>query len=353
MVNFDISSPVLVTGATGYVAGHLVKRLLEEGVTVHSAVRNPSDKEKLKHLITMAENSPGEIVFFQSDLLKEGSYSEAMKGCSIVFHTASPFIWNVNDPQKDLVDPALIGTRNVLNEVNRTESVQRVILTSSLVAIYGDNVDISNAPNGILTEEVWNTSSSLQRNPYSFSKTIAERDAWEIARSQSRWDMVVLNPGVVLGPGITPFTTSESFRIVKGFGDGTFKYGVAHLEIGAVDVRDLAEAHLAAARKDTAPGRYIVNGHNTNMFELAELLRDRFGKDYPLPKKVLPKWLAWLLIPLLVRSITREYISRNMNHPFRADNSKSINDLGLAYRPLSETINEMFQQMADAGIFKS
>ena len=157
----DTSSPVLVTGATGYVAGHIIQRLLEAGVTVHAAVRDPTRKEKLKFLSELAEHLPGEIKYFKSDLLDEGSYCEAMQGCSIVFHTASPFTIDVKDPQKDLVDPAVLGTRNVLEEASRTDSVRRVVLTSSCAAIYGDNADCRAAPGGILTEEAWNTTSSL------------------------------------------------------------------------------------------------------------------------------------------------------------------------------------------------
>ena len=130
MKNIDKNMPVMVSGATGYVAGWIVKRLLEEGLTVHAPIRNPDNTESLKYLDAIAANSKGTIKYFKADLLKEGSYDEAMKGCELVFHTASPFINTVKDPQKDLVDPALIGTKNVLGSVNSTESVKRVVLTT-------------------------------------------------------------------------------------------------------------------------------------------------------------------------------------------------------------------------------
>ena len=114
METIDKTKPVLVTGATGYVAGRLVEKLLSEGMTVHAAVRNPSDTEKTKYLDALASSLPGTIKYFKSELLDEGSYDEAMKDCEVVFHTASPFVRSVKDPQKDLVDPAKKGTRNVL-----------------------------------------------------------------------------------------------------------------------------------------------------------------------------------------------------------------------------------------------
>jgi len=188
MLNIDKTKPVLVTGATGYVAGWIVKRLLDEGVIVHAAVRDPADYKKIKHLNDLALKTHGKIHFFKADLLDQGSYEEAMNGCEIVFHTASPFTLNISDPQKDLVDPAVLGTQNVLDAANKTTSVKRVVLTSSCAAIYGDTADKESVPNGVFTEEHWNTTSSLDHQPYSFSKTAAEKAAWSIANTQSRWN---------------------------------------------------------------------------------------------------------------------------------------------------------------------
>ncbi|MEM8736828.1 MAG: NAD-dependent epimerase/dehydratase family protein [Planctomycetota bacterium] len=345
----DAAAPVLVTGATGYVAGHIIKRLLESGVTVHAAVRDPSRADKLQYLNELAAESKGEIKYFKSDLLHEGSYGEAMQGCSVVFHTASPFTIDVKDPQKELVDPAVLGTRNVLEEANRHESVRRVVLTSSCAAIYGDNADCQAAPGGVLTEDVWNTSSSLTHQAYSYSKTQAEKAAWTIADQQNRWDLVVINPSLVLGPGINPHATSESFSMVKQLGDGSMKSGAPRYVIGAVDVRDLAYAHLAAAYVPSAKGRHIISGHETDLFEMAQALVPKYGDQFPLPRKVMPKWLVWLVAPLVNKAMTRKIVSLNVNVPWKADNSKSKRDLGVTYRPLAESMNDMFEQLVRSG----
>ena len=353
-MNFEIdtSSRVLVTGATGYVAGHIIKRLLEAGVMVHAAVRDPDRADKLKYLNEIAGNSPGEIKYFKSDLLAEGSYGEAMQGCSIVFHTASPFTIDVKDPQKELVDPAVLGTRNVLEEANRADSVLRVVLTSSCAAIYGDNADCRAAPGGVLSEEIWNTTSSLTHQAYSYSKTQAEKAAWEIADKQDRWDLVVINPSFVLGPGVNPNATSESFAMVKQFGDGSMKSGAPRFGIGIVDVRDLAVAHLAAAYIPDAQGRHIISGHESDLFEMTQALVPKYGDKFPLPRKAMPKWLVWAVLPFINKAFTRKIISRNVNVPWRGDNSKSIRELGMAYRPLEDSLNDMFQQMIDNGAFE-
>ena len=346
----NTSAPVLVTGATGYVAGWLVKRLLDQGFTVHAAVRDPADTDKPKYLNELAQHSAGSLQYFKANLLDEGSYAEAMQGCEVVFHTASPFSLSAKDSQKELIEPAQLGTRNVLEQANRIDSVRRVVVTSSCAAIYGDNADLENVEGGQFTEADWNTSSSLTHQPYSYSKTLAEREAWKIANGQDHWKLVVINPSLVVGPGISPFATSASFSLIQQFGDGTMKSGMVDFGIGAVDVRDVAEAHIAAGFKESAQGRYIVSGYNTSFPEFAKILRDKFGETYPVPTKTLPKWLVWLVGPFLAENTTRKFIARNIGLPFRGDNSKSIRELGMSYRPLETSLIEMFQQLADNGL---
>ncbi len=344
------ATPVLVTGATGYVAGWLVKRWLDAGATVHAAVRDPSNTDQLQYLNALAREAPGRIEYFRSDLLEEGSYAEAMEGCSLVYHTASPFTLAVEDPLKDLIEPARLGTRQVLEQANRSDSVRRVVVTSSCAAIYGDNADLEDVDGDRFTEADWNRTSSLTHQPYSYSKTLAEREASKIADAQDRWDLVTIHPSLVLGPGIHPFATSESFNLIRHLADGTMKSGVPNFGIGAVDVRDVAEAHFRAGTTPGASGRYIVSAHDTTFPEMAAVLRDRFGDAFPFPKKTMPKWLVWLLGPLFDKSLTRRMVSRNVDHPFRADNGKSVRDLGMSYRPLETSLVEMFQQMIDHGI---
>ena len=349
MASIDTSKPVLVTGATGYVAGWIVKGLLEAGCTVHAAVRNPDKTDKTKHLTEIAEASPGEIRYFAADLMKEGSYDEAMAGCGVVFHTASPFTVDVKDPQKELIDPAVNGTKTVLDSANRTESVTRVVLTSSCAAIYGDNTDIEKSPGGRLDESVWNTTSSLEHGAYSYSKTLAEKAAWEMAEAQDRWKLVAINPSLVIGPALQARPTSESFSLVKQMGDGTMRMGAPKWGFGVVDVRDLAQAQIAAGFIPEAHGRNIVSAHETSRFDMSQELMAKYSQ-YPLPRGAAAKWLVWLMAPFMGGGMTRAVVARNVNVPWRADNSKAKRELGITYRPLRTSMEEMFQQMLDAGM---
>ncbi|WMN07207.1 NAD-dependent epimerase/dehydratase family protein [Marivirga arenosa] len=351
MTEIDKTKPVLVTGATGYVAGWLVKKLLDEGITVHAAVRNPDNKEKIRHLDEIAKDSKGSINYFKADLLEDGSYAEAMKGCELVYHTASPFTSKFKNPQKDLIDPAVKGTENVLEQANKTESVKRVVVTSSCAAIYTDAIDCKKAPNGVLTEDVWNTTASIHHQPYSYSKVLAEKKAWEINEQQDQWDLVTINPSLVLGPALNAQSiTSESYNILKQIGDGTLKQGVPNVGIGLVDVRDVADAHYQAGFKPKASGRYITSAHNTNFLELANNLQPKFGDDYPIPNKALPKWLLMLIGPLMSKTTTRKFLKNNLNIPFKADNSKIKNELGIQFRPMQETMEDSFEVLIKAGM---
>lgn len=153
MKTIDRTKPVLVTGGTGYLASWIVKQLLDQGFEVRTTVRNLAQKDKYAHLTALAVKSTGVLQFFEADLLKKGSFTEAMAGCELVIHTASPFkISGIKNAQKELIEPALEGTRNVLDTVNASESIKRVVLTSSVAAIFGDAIDIQKTENGTFTE---------------------------------------------------------------------------------------------------------------------------------------------------------------------------------------------------------
>lgn len=353
MTTLDKTKPVMVTGANGYVASWLVKRLLDDGHTVHAAVRDPENQKKISHLNEIADASSGTIKFFKGDLLTPGSYKEAMNGCELVYHTASPFTSDFKDAQKELIDPALNGTENVLISANEVDSVKRIVVTSSCAAIYTDAIDTVNAPGGIITEDVWNTTASLHYQPYSYSKTLAEKKAWEIEKEQDRWDLVTVNMSLVMGPALNPQnTTSESINILKMLGGGEMKMGAPKIGVGLVDVRDVADAHMNAGFTPEAQGRYITSAHSTDFLEMGTILLPKYGKQFPLPKKALPKWLLIAVGPMVNKLFTRKFIRNNVNIPWNGDNSKIINELGMTFKPLKETMEDSFQVLIDEGILK-
>ena len=343
-ITIDTTLPVLVTGATGYVAGWIVKGLLDAGATVHAAVRDPHNAAKVAHLEAAADGALGTLKLFAGDLMRPGSYAEAMAGCGVVFHTASPFIRAVKDPQRDLVDPAVGGTRDVLTTANAIDTVTRIVLTSSCAAIYTDAAECAAAPGGVLTEDVWNTTAFLDYEPYSFSKVEAEKAAWRIADAQDRWRLVVINPSLVVGPSLQQNPTSESFGIIRQLIGGQMRLGAPRVSLGAVDVRDLARAHIAAGFVPDAEGRHIVSGASSDTLDMGRQLREHFG-SLPLPRRAIPKWLFKAVSPAF--GVSRRYVEGNVDHPFVADNGKSKRDLGATYRPLNESLIDMVTQMLE------
>lgn len=346
-----MTSPICVTGGSGYIASWIIQYLLADGHTVHATVRDPSKAKSVAHLESIAAREKGTLKLFKADLLDIGSFDDAMAGCDVVMHTASPFVLEgFSDAHEALVRPAVEGTRNVLDAVNRTESVKRVVLTSSVASVFGDNVDLQQVPGGVLTEANWNTTSSVDHNPYQYSKVAAEREAWDMHAVQNRWDLVTINPGMVYGPSLTTGSQSASIDTLISMGDGRLRTGVPNLSYGVVDVRDVAKAHILAAVKPEAEGRHLLVAKTLSMIEIAKILRAHFGKAYPFPKAVVPKALVWTFGPMM-GPVTRTFISKNVGHPLAFDNQRSL-ALGVEYTPVAQTFIEHFQQVLDDGLLK-
>ncbi|OIJ66420.1 cinnamyl alcohol dehydrogenase [Streptomyces mangrovisoli] len=330
---------VVVTGGSGFVGSHLVRRLLERGYTVRTTVRRAADPVKTRPLREMQEAFPSRLTLFEADLLAEGSFDEAMKDCRTVFHVASPFLMpeKITDGQRDMVDPALLGTRNVLASVERTPSVGTVVLTSTVGTVFGDYADVLEMDGQVLSERYFNTSSTVENNPYHYAKTLAEAAAREAAAGQDRWRLVCLNPGLVLGPSLTPASTSGSLFLLDELFKGYFFYGAPDFSFTTVDVRDLADAHVAAAEHPEATGRYIVAAETmTSFHDMARIVRTRHPRDPRLPRTALPHWPVRILGPAF--GLTQDYIRKHLGIRFRVDNTRGLRELGLTYRPTAETV---------------
>lgn len=333
---------ILITGGTGYIGSWVVKGLLEHGDTVRLAVRDKNKKEKYDNLVDLAQNTKGKLEIWEADLLREGSFDEAVQGCDAIAHMASPFILNVKNAQTDLVDPAVKGTANVLNAASKSATVKKVVLTSSAVAIYGDNIDMKKQGLSSFTEEHFNTSSSVKHQPYPYSKVEAEKLAWKMAGEQNGWELVVLNPSFVMGPSLASGSQSESLKFMTDMLSGKLKTGVPELYMGFVDVRDVAKAHIYCL-ENVAEGRHILSERVTTMLEFANIISAQTSKKYKLPKSVFPKWVASLFGGLF--GLSPKYVKNNIGYPIKFDTSKSREKLKLIYIPLEQTIKDMLEQI--------
>ncbi|NTV98997.1 MAG: SDR family oxidoreductase [Chlorobiaceae bacterium] len=339
--------PVCVTGASGFIAAHILKELLENGYRVRGTVRKkPENYPYLLSLPGAAER----LELVNADLLAKGSFDAAVAGCEYVIHTASPFEFNVGNPQTDLVEPAVNGTETVLESCLGSGSVKRVVLTSSIAAITDEPENSK-----VFTEKDWNTMSSLDRNPYYYSKTLAERAAWDfIMEKKPKFDLVVINPFLVLGPSLGP-SISTSCETIRDFMSGVYP-AIMDLNWGIVDVRDVAKAHLLAMEKIEASGRYLCSGDAMHMRELVELLTaSGYRKGYAIPKIDLSGKAGSIIIKGL--SLTQpknigKYIRTHVGRTMRFDNSKIRRELGLTFMPANISVIDTVEDLLKWGHIK-
>jgi nucleoside-diphosphate-sugar epimerase len=334
---------ILITGASGYIGSWTVKELLEKGYTVRACVRDKSNAGKVQHLLDLAKESPGKLELWEADLLKEGSFDAAADGCDAVFHMASPFTLRFKEAQKDLINPALQGTKNVLNAASRSGTVKKVILTSSIVAVYGDNIDMKEKGLSEFTEADFNTTSTLTHQPYAYSKVLAEKEAWKIAEAQDQWKLVVMNPAFVMGPMMSTASDSESLQFMKDMLGGKYRTGGADLYFAFVDVRDVAMAHRLALENDHAEGRFILCSVTKGFMEVADIIGNKYKKKFPLPLMKTPTFLLYFIGWMFGLSL--KFVRRNIGHPVKLNNSKSIRELGMKYIAFERTISDMVDRM--------
>lgn len=330
---------VCVTGASGFVGSRITADLLERGYRVHATVRDPSNTEKYGFLLELP-GADKNLELFRGQLLEDGCFDDALADSDYCIHTASPYVLDVDDAQKDLVDPAVQGTENVLQCALKA-GVNRVVVTSSMAAVTDEPGE------KVLTEEDWNEKSSLKRNPYYLSKVEAEKAAWRFDEEHDEIDVVVINPFLVIGPSLTP-SLNQSNKIFIQLFDGEFP-GIVSLTWGMVDVRDVSEAHILAMENDEAQGRFICVDNVANMAAVVDILRETgWAERYKLPKMNLAHGVGDAMVKLfsyLQPSGTGSYLRTNVGRVPRFDSSKSKEVLGLEYRPVEETIVDTVEDM--------
>lgn len=342
------NQPVCVTGVSGFIGSQLCADLLARGYPVRGTVRNASDTERHRVLLELP-GAAERLELISADLLDPGSFDAAVAGCEYILHTASPYVITVKDPQRELVDPAVQGTLAVLEAAARLSGIKRVVLTSSMAAVT-DEPD----SNHTLTEDDWNEKSSLTRNPYYFSKVCAERAAWDFMKESARgFDLVVINPYLVLGPSLVSSLNTSNQIIVDLLGGGY--PGIINVAWGVVDVRDVSLAHILAMERPGSSGRYVCGHETMTMRAIVELLR-KLGPDrHKLPSLALDNRfgngvvrMAAYFQPKGVRSFLRTHLGRIP----KFDNGKIRRDLGLEFRPVEDTLRDTVADLARWGHLK-
>ncbi|KAE8372511.1 hypothetical protein BDV26DRAFT_297791 [Aspergillus bertholletiae] len=318
---------VLVTGGNGFVAAHIIDCLLEHGFDVVATVRS---EEKGRKVLHARRNLLRQDLSFAivEDIAVQGAFDEVLQSqppFRYVIHTASPAHYDVIDPMKDFLDPAVKGTRELLTAIKgHAPFVKRVVITSSFAAMVNPNQHPS-----VYDENVWNPmtweeaqdSTHDYAQVYCASKKFAEKEAWDfLAAETPNFDITVINPPQVLGP-IVPYLNSPDAVNTSNVRIKNLIQGKHTNERNVlwVDVRDVALAHVRAIQVDKAGGHrfFVTAGYFTNK-ELAQ----HIAQGRPELRSCLPPIDAFSALG---------------DHVYQYNNTKSVDILGLRYRPLKET----------------
>jgi nucleoside-diphosphate-sugar epimerase len=345
MTASDAKPLVLVTGASGYIAGHCIRELLEHRYRVRGTVRSLADARKTEHLRRMAAALGGSLELVEADLTSDRGWREAVAGCTYVQHVASPFPAEVPKDENELIRPAVDGALRVLQASAEAGTVKRVVMTSSVAAVAFGHTD---GDDRVRTEADWSKVENCEAYPK--SKTLAERAAWDFVKglpADRRFELTVINPGFVLGPLLNndQGTSGELIRKLM------MREMPACPELGfaPVDVRDVALAHRLAMERPEAPGnRYICAGEHLWVQDIAKILAAEFNpRGYRVPTGRLPYWLMWIFARFdkAVR-LALGYVGRKE----LVSAAKAQRELGWSMRPVRETIIDTARTMIEQGV---
>ena len=335
---------VLLTGPTGFVGAHVFRALLTNGYRVRGTIRHQSGADFLRQQYP-SHTSDMEFVIVP-DIQATGALDSATKDVDYVCHVASPYFNSTDDPIKELVEPAVNGTKNVVASALKSGGrLKRMTIVSSFASV----VDLSKNPRPgyTYTEEDWNPVTEVEAAEngvlgYVASKTFAERSAWEMwmdARPRPGWDLVTLCPPMIYGPpihevhrerGIEGMNTSVKVLMQGIMGqDPAFKPKVATPRVPAwVDVRDVAKAHVSALDLPEGTSRRFLLCSSVSYFE--DGLAGLRAKG--------------------TKGLGEEGERCDPKNHFAIDTSKARKMMGFAPIPIQQTIEDTWERMSELGM---
>lgn len=341
---------VLLTGASGYIGKHIALQLLNQGYEVRASVRNFAKSSEVisavtPHLLDVS-NLESRLTFVELDLERDGGWSEALQGVDLLMHTASPFPLGSPKDENDLIRPAVDGTLRALKAAHAA-GVKRVILTSSVAAVYGIEL-----PKGATAfdESMWtDVNHPIGRGAYTKSKTLAERAAWDyVKNSAPEIALTTINPVLVLGAPLDKnFGSSISLveRILKGKDPM-----LPDLRFSIVDVRDVAQMHVQAIKNDATKGERILAASGTMSFvEIAQYLKSIYPKS-----KIKTGQAPTALIKILsLFDSSIKGIIPMLGKPMATSGAKATRVLGISFIPVEVTLRESAAYLIKNGFIKA
>ena len=325
---------VVLTGVTGFIAKHIVAGLLNGGhrvtATLRSMKRADEVREAARAHLTDAGVLDSRLQFAELDLTRDEGWEAAMAGADVLMHTASPFPLAQPKDENEVIRPAVDGTLRALGAA-KAAGVDRVILTSSMVAVMEKD-----APdNGTAyTDADWSDPNSTRINPYGKSKTMAERAAWDFVRTEAPgMQLTTINPGLVVGPALDGHY-GTSLLVVERVLAGKDPM-LPYFGLPAVDVRDVADMHVAAMHKPETAGKRLLAVSSFVWFpEIAEVVA-RAYPDRKVPTRRAPDFVIRFLglFDAEVKAIVP-----NLGVHKQIDAAGTETALGMTFRPVDAAI---------------
>jgi nucleoside-diphosphate-sugar epimerase len=338
---------VLLTGLSGFIAQHCALSLLRAGYRVRGTLRSPARFPKIRETLSrcLGEDISPRLDFVVADLSSDDGWDAAVSGVTYVLHVASPLPKGPPEHPSDLIVPAREGALRVLRAA-AAGSVRRVVMTSSIAAIiYGHPRDGSE----VYDESYWSVLDDSV-GAYEWSKTLAERAAWNFVKSlpkERNLELVTINPGLVLGPGLDDAYSVSGETVKKLLGREL--PAVPDIHFACVDVRDVADAHVAALSVPEAAGqRFLCAGEQASFLDLARIVHKHFApRGYRVPTRRLPDFMLRLaaLFDPPVRLVLQE-VGKRMD----LDTSRIRKVLGFKPRPLEEMVVAMGESLIAHGV---
>ncbi|TFK50268.1 NAD-P-binding protein [Heliocybe sulcata] len=329
---------VLVTGLTGFVATSTALAFFEAGYSVRGTVRS---EEKANNWIAAFPQYKDKFEYaIVEDMTQPNAYDEAVKGVDIIAHIASPTHWQPKDNEKDILLPAINGTKNIVSATKLEPKIKRVVFTSSFAAVADPRTP---PPAGkVYTSDDWNPityeegkNSTEPRWTYQASKALAEKTFWDFQKTEKpSWSGSVIAPIATYGPPQNPVKDIKSINMSNQYflamANGTFKQGVPAIGFPyCVDVRDVALAHVKAVELDVAKGqRYLLVGSPYKPEQLVDII----VRNFPFLKDKLPE------VDISKVDITP---------PFGIDTSKTTNELGIQFVPLEKSVVDTVSRLLE------
>lgn len=331
-----------VTGATGLLGNHIVRQLTQQGIKVRALVRS-------KQKADLQLGGLPHVTLVTGDMIDVDGFAHHLAGCDVLFHTAAYFRESYQGGQhwEKLHAINVEGTTNLL-EAAYTQGIRRMIHISSIAVLHG--------PRHALIHEEMRRDADTTRDDYYRSKILSDERADAFVAAHHDVHLSFVLPGWMHGPGDYGPTSAGQFTL--DYIQGKLP-AIPPGSISFVDARDVAHAALTAVTRGERGARYLAAGHPMNMAEVTACYER--VTNIPAPTRTLPKWLMLMIAylyegygritgkPVLISvAAVRMMIDEEERHRF--DHTKSLEALGLEFRPPEDTLRDEIAWMREVSL---